>query len=292
MDISVVIPSKDGLPLLKNQLKSLSEQQTEACWEVIVSDNGSADGTAAVVEEISALFPVPLKVVNSSDYPGVGGARNVGIKEAHGRYIAFCDADDEADQGWIESIYLSSEQYDVVGGPLHRLDTQGRGEPLGRNSVYELKRGGVGFVGCNVAIRKDLLIQLGGFDFSLPRYGGEDSELAIRLNKHGVTYECNPKMIMFFRETKGMKAKIKKIHNSNLAEVHIWKKYPNDFPRMNSQFWVINVIIDSMNNFVSCIRAKNPVASIRYAIKPLASLVYAVKNRTDDSLPKLIHDMK
>ncbi|WP_185173389.1 glycosyltransferase family 2 protein [Rothia nasimurium] len=291
VDISVVIPSKNGLPLLENQLKALAQQKTTATWEVIVSDNGSTDNTQGYIRDLSENFPVSLIYISSAKFPGAAGARNLGVLKARGDFVAFCDADDEVSDGWVEAIYQSSKSANVIGGPLYSLRDGVRGGRLGRNSIYPLRTQGFGVVSCNFAIKKSLLIEVGGFDMSLPAYGGEDIDLALRLSRVVDSYTCNPQMIVFFRETKNLKSRLVKIFKSNLSEIYIWKKCPNNFPEMNNRVWVLNSFIVSFTIAIGHIKNKNYTASLRYLLKPLSILAYILKGPKKSAQPTYIESM-
>jgi len=71
-------------------------------WEVIVSDNGSTDGTVAVVEQYQEKLP-NLRVVDSSDRRGAAHARML-VPKLLQAGLAFCDADDEVAPGWVAAM--------------------------------------------------------------------------------------------------------------------------------------------------------------------------------------------
>jgi glycosyltransferase involved in cell wall biosynthesis len=95
--VSVVIPVRNGLPFLDTQLHALADQDYSGDFEVVVSDNGSTDGTRAHVDRMS--FPFPLRCVDSSQVRGVSHARNVGIAAARGEFLAITDHDDAVHPG-------------------------------------------------------------------------------------------------------------------------------------------------------------------------------------------------
>ncbi|HEX8362149.1 MAG TPA: glycosyltransferase [Longimicrobium sp.] len=84
--ISVVIPSYNRAPLITATVESILAQ-TLPPTEVIVVDDGSSDDTAAVCARL------PVRYVPQAN-TGLPGARNRGIREARGEWIAFCDSDD------------------------------------------------------------------------------------------------------------------------------------------------------------------------------------------------------
>jgi len=88
--VSVIVPSKNRRRRLARTLATL-RAQTIADIEIIVSDDGSTDGTADAIRE---LGDSRVRVVRAEESTGVTGARNRGIAVATGDWIAVCDDDD------------------------------------------------------------------------------------------------------------------------------------------------------------------------------------------------------
>lgn len=87
--ISVVVPTWNGRRFIMDTLKSILDQ-THRGLEVIVVDDESSDGTVALV----TAFSDPRVRVIQQRNGGVSSARNVGVAQAHGSFIAFSDQDD------------------------------------------------------------------------------------------------------------------------------------------------------------------------------------------------------
>lgn len=227
IDVSVVIPVLNGMPELEHQLDALAAQQTSAAWEVIVVDNGSTDGTKAHVESRKSQFPVHLRLVDASTRKGISHARNTGVAHAFGDKIAFCDADDRVGPTWIAAVDEALDAHDVSGGPLRLLADpfDPSAAELPYSSYTKTSRGGQ-VTGCNMAVRRAALASAGGFDESLPPYGGEDLEFAIRLHQVGAKAGFAPKQVVYFRPTTRLKTKLRKLYQSGRCEVMIWRKHP------------------------------------------------------------------
>ena len=89
-DVSVVIPTRDRHEILRRTLEGALAQEG-VDLEVIVVDDGSRDGTA---ERLAGLDEPRLRIVRNETSRGVGAARNIGIREARGEWLAFLDDDD------------------------------------------------------------------------------------------------------------------------------------------------------------------------------------------------------
>jgi glycosyltransferase involved in cell wall biosynthesis len=100
--LTVVIPARNAAATIGAQLDALAAQEWSEPWEVVVVDNGSTDGTAAVVETYRGRLP-SLRVVVE---PRRGQARalNTGVRAAAADAVAFCDADDEVAAGWVSAM--------------------------------------------------------------------------------------------------------------------------------------------------------------------------------------------
>ena len=91
--ISIVVPMYNAARYIDETLKSVLSQTYED-WELIIVDDGSTDGSPDIVR--GYLDPrVRLLYVPDALEKGAYAARNLGVSEAKGRYIAFLDADDK-----------------------------------------------------------------------------------------------------------------------------------------------------------------------------------------------------
>jgi glycosyltransferase involved in cell wall biosynthesis len=93
--VSVVIPVRNGARYLGEAIESVLGQGREV--EVIVVDNGSMDGSQALAQS----FGSPVRVMDEPQ-PGAAAARNAGVRQARGEYLAFLDADDVWMQGKLQ----------------------------------------------------------------------------------------------------------------------------------------------------------------------------------------------
>jgi glycosyltransferase involved in cell wall biosynthesis len=166
-EVSVIIPSYNSARYLKDAVDSVLSQ-TYRDFEVLVIDDGSTDDTESVVSGYGEAVRY-VRQPNS----GVAAARNRGIEESRGRYVAFLDADDTWLQGKLESqvtVLLRNPGYracytafTVVGSDLAPLRTVRN--DISKTTLNDLLTRGnlIGSI-CTVLCERSLFGTVGGFD--------------------------------------------------------------------------------------------------------------------------------
>ena len=92
MKVSIITPVYNAEEFLKETYDSILAQ-TFTDWEWLVVDDGSKDNSLAILEEFAAADK-RIQVFRNTYEKGPGGARNVGIENASGKYMTFLDSDD------------------------------------------------------------------------------------------------------------------------------------------------------------------------------------------------------
>jgi len=96
--ISIIIPVFNGEKYIERCINSVKNQAYKNI-EIIIVNDGSTDGTKNILKKNN-----DLKIINQKNL-GLAAARNVGVKNASGEYLAFVDADDYVDKNFIKFLY-------------------------------------------------------------------------------------------------------------------------------------------------------------------------------------------
>lgn len=104
--ISVVIPLYNKVSFVTKTITSVLEQ-TFTDFELLIIDDGSTDGSLALVKEVDD----PRKRLISIPHSGVSVARNTGIKEANFDWVAFLDADDRWAPAFLNEMVKAIHQH-------------------------------------------------------------------------------------------------------------------------------------------------------------------------------------
>ena len=128
---SIIIPVFNNENYIKTCVQSVidvcEENIDQSMFEIIMIDDGSSDRSPVICDELSSKYAV-CKTIHTENY-GVGHARNVGIRNANGKYITFLDSDDlwKKDDVHFKSILglLKEERYDLFFVGYYRGDSDG-----------------------------------------------------------------------------------------------------------------------------------------------------------------------
>ena len=181
-------------------------QAPRSGWELVVVDNGSSDGTPAVIEDFRRAAPCRVTVV-SQPIEGLSLTRNAAIEHARGEIIASIDDDcyiapDCLVQ--IETIFASAD-IGYLGGRVMLYDptddpitTQTRSHAV---VLEPLSFVPPGFIhGANMAFRRDMAVAIGGFDLGFGAgtalFAGEDTEFFGRASALGWRGVYDPRPVV------------------------------------------------------------------------------------------------
>jgi glycosyltransferase involved in cell wall biosynthesis/O-antigen/teichoic acid export membrane protein len=122
LELSVVLPCHNAASGLRGVVARLAERLDDVgSYEIIVVSDGSTDDTVRVAESVEVA---PMRVIHYPMRAGKGHALQVGLSEARGRYVAFCDADGDIEADAIEPFLALMRLYEpdiVLGSKRHPL---------------------------------------------------------------------------------------------------------------------------------------------------------------------------
>ena len=200
--ISIVVPTYQRRDSAARLLTALAHQTVDpGHYEVVLVVDGSTDGTLEMAERFVA--PYRLRVIGQSNR-GRAAACNTGVRAAAGALAVVLDDDMEPGPEFLaahQRAHAADDRLGVVGAVPVSLDDVPSptaayiGRKFNRHLAKLAKQQRFGlrdFYSGNFSVRRELLLEVGGFDEDFQLYGNEDLELSLRLAEHGVRLVFDP----------------------------------------------------------------------------------------------------
>jgi glycosyltransferase involved in cell wall biosynthesis len=201
--VSLVIPAYNEESTIERCLLA-AVRQTQAPREIIVVDNRSTDGTAAVVRRLAESHPdAGIRLLRQFDAQGLVPTRNAGFAAAKGDVIGRIDADSVIAPDWVANVSraMGDPAVGAVTGPVTYYDVPVFGsspvsDDLVRRSLWHLGKRRCPFIyGSNMAIRAQAWRAIE--DSACPDHDDvlhEDIDLAVHLKQTGIRVAYVPRM--------------------------------------------------------------------------------------------------
>jgi len=231
---SVIIPTFNRADEIKELLNSLSKQTIpHNQFEVIIVDDGSTDNTKEVIESIKSRSDLNIRTLYQ-DHKGPGEARNLGMKNAKGKYFVFIDSDCIADVNWLSAYQKEVEKKDVAGfgGPdsvlpnfkpvqkaidysMTSFITTGgiRGHSKKKISKYYPRS-------FNMGVRADIVKKIGGMG---KLRHGQDIEFSNRILSTGEPIIKVSDAMVYHKRRISIKKFFKQVYNWGVARINLYK---------------------------------------------------------------------
>ncbi|MCX7855332.1 MAG: glycosyltransferase family 2 protein [Anaerolineae bacterium] len=211
--VTVIIPNWNGAAHLPTCLDSL-RRQTFRDFEVIVVDNGSTDGSLAL---LARDYP-EVQVLALGENRGFAGACNAGIRAARGEFIVLLNNDTEADPHWLEEVVAAFQRHPEAGlvaskmrlfdrrdvlhtaGDYYRVDGRPGNRGVWETDVGQYDREEYVFSACggSAAYRRAMLEEVGLLDEDF-FYSCEDVDLAWRAQLAGWRCVYAPRAVVYHK---------------------------------------------------------------------------------------------
>jgi glycosyltransferase involved in cell wall biosynthesis len=278
--LSVAICTRNRVATLKRCLDSVLPLQQKYGFELLVVDNAPSDDTTAKLVKRSS----PARYVLEKS-PGLDFARNRAWMDATGDLIAYLDDDVVVDSSWLAGLQEAWDENSDAAAftglvmPL-RLDTTAQvlferrngfrrgfdknrfGREVPGNPLYPCGAGIFG-AGCNMAFRRDVLRDLGGFDEALdtgtPLPGGGDLDIFYRIIRAGHTLVYEPRYMVFHEHRASEPSLRRQYYTWGLGFMaFVGKNYHND-PSQRARFrrLVVWWIWDQILQMTAALRGKH-----------------------------------
>ncbi len=225
MKLSLIITTYNNPSGLKKAAESASHQ-TRRPDEVIIAEDGSDEKTADIVNNFAGYAPFPVAHVRQEDR-GFRAAmiRNKAISASSGDYIILLDGDCVMNRHFIDDHERLSEEgcfiqgkrilvnrsavaafdFGVAASPLVLIHMALRGRITNAHHLLRLpgypgfkNRKLKGIKSCNMSFFRKDIIAVNGFNEDFEGWGNEDSELACRFFKYGLSKKVHPFMAVCF----------------------------------------------------------------------------------------------
>ena len=212
--VSVIIVNWNRVDDLLRCLGCL-QQQSFRDFEIIVVDNGSDDGSSAIVAEAHP----DVRVLALPENVGYGRANNLGCELAQGRYIALLNNDAFPEPDWLKYMVQVLEKHPDVGfcackilqyPATHLIDTVGDAFSIFGKALklgfgeqdegqYDKTRPVFGACAAAAIYRHEMLVDIGLFDDDFSPAGLEDIDLSFRAQLRGYRCRYVPEAVVYHR---------------------------------------------------------------------------------------------
>lgn len=273
--ISVVVPTYNRIAYLKNCLNSLVTQSFDnKHFEIIIVNDGSHDSTEEYVSSFQKASECSIKLL-SHENRGVSYSRNVGIKNAEGKYVAFTDDDCILPSTWLQQMFdffnKSDEKLGGIGGPLESVNILYEESVITRYLEFLDDFNYISILGniiikplhiseitddmivpylrtSNAMFRKDCLLKVEGFDEYFVRPGGEDPDICYRILDLGYYFKVDSSIVIQHDSRDSFKSFFKSIKNYSIGDLRKSKKksgYKNSIVRNTYSFLPLQRFVSS-----------------------------------------------
>ena len=226
LKVTIVIPAYNAEKTIGLAVSGALAQGCPVC-EVVVVDDGSKDGTPDVVKKYPSV-----KYVRQEN-AGPAAARNTGWKSTDSDIVIFTDSDCVPEVGWAKKL-IDAFTDKSVGAATGSYDIANADYLLPRLIHEEIKQrhkdygSYVQFFGSyNVAIRRSVLEEAGGFDESYRRASGEDNDLSYKVLKRGYKIAFVPDAEVAHHHTTRLRKYMREQYTHGYWRMKLYKDHPD-----------------------------------------------------------------
>lgn len=214
----------------------LNQDYPKNKYEILIIDGNSTDKTQDIIKKLKKKNKKIRLIIEKTKKTSQGNARNLAVKKAKGKFIAFTDADCVAKKDWLRTLVNSFVFESKINPKI--IGIGGSKKPIISKNWKENLIGEIlsTYLGSGFSEKKKKEVD------SIPNYNsiyllkilkkekyseigiGEDFELNQRLGKKGFEFIFNPKAIIYHHQEQGFKTFFKKMFNYGKAQVKVYRK--------------------------------------------------------------------
>lgn len=232
--ISVIIPVYNDPQGLIDTLESLTYQETDREYEIVVVDNNSDDKTSEVIERFEEDYPDLVKGFEENEIQSSYAARNKGIENAEGDIICFLDADMWVDEDYLEEIasyFEENPEFGYIGCQVKIVDRSGtlpaKFNKLNGFPVEEYLETSDFVPTCCLSLRAEIFEKIGKFDQKL--ISGGDKEFGTRVANSNVKMRFLDKIVVYHPARSSLKSIGKKYFRIGRGTYQLESRYEDRF---------------------------------------------------------------
>jgi O-antigen biosynthesis protein len=234
--ISVLVCSRNGGATIRDTMEALLKLDYPN-FEVIVVNDGSTDNLQEIVSEY------PFRLIKTPNR-GLSSARNTAMINAEGEIVAYIDDDAYPDPQWLKYLAYAyqTSTHAAIGGPNIAPDDDGMvatciaHAPGGPVHVLVTDEIAEHIPGCNMSFRRDVLMEVGGFD-PIFRAAGDDVDICWRIQLTGRSIGFHPSAFVWHHRRNSVKAYWRQQKGYGKAEALLEAKWPEKYNTIGHLSW-------------------------------------------------------
>lgn len=224
--ISIIIPAYNAQTTITKTLEACLSQNCPYEYEIIVVDDGSTDSTADIVKSY------PVRHIYQKN-AGPAKARNTGWKASTGEIVCFTDSDCIPHLNWVSTLIggFDSGEIGAVAGSYEIANKESLlAQCIHEEIKYRHARFGHyirAFGSYNIAIRRDVLEQVHGFDESYRTASGEDNDLSYKILKAGYKIAFRGDALVAHHHTERLWKYLKEQYRHGYWRTRLYRDHPD-----------------------------------------------------------------
>lgn len=259
--VSIIMPCYNDGQYVRQAVNSILEQ-TYINWELIIVDDGSDD--EKTIEVLKELHHKKIRIFHNN-HQGVVSARNLGIKNAIGKYIIPVDADDIAEPTLIEKYVSVAEKNSNIGIVYCLCEYFDM-----RHGVYQLPDYSIvnmlisNCINNTSLFRRDDWIKVGGYNPNM-EIGCEDYDFWLSILELGREVQLVPEVLLHYRVKQG---KGRTIEIGNQRELEISRRIFENHRELYHKYWD-EIIIGEKTKIIGLQEQINVLYAKKYKIRKI-----------------------